>query len=352
MNGLARQSGFGDMFAGAPAADWRSSLSRLRPPAAADLLWWGLAVSVALSVLPDYLGEPSGPLGLVFALGGAAPCAWAWLLSRALFREHEPFKRWTLAAAGAVFVIEAVWHFAADAGAAGEARRLATNAASLVCISALMLVAAEPVASYSARAPRAERRFRQIFVGVFAAVTVLTLVWAGNASGASVAAKWADVVVAASVIVALAGARLAVNFRKRHPFAAARAAAKQPPAAALDHALAGRIRRIVDDAAFFTAPDRRIADLADALGEPEYKVSQCITGALGARNFNQLINVRRIDEARAALSDAANDARPILAIAFDCGFNSIGPFNRAFKEQTGMTPRQYRASRAAETAGG
>jgi AraC-like DNA-binding protein len=27
----------------------------------------------------------------------------------------------------------------------------------------------------------------------------------------------------------------------------------------------------------------------------------------------------------------------------DCGFGSIGPFNRAFKEDTGVTPGAYRA---------
>jgi AraC-like DNA-binding protein len=39
---------------------------------------------------------------------------------------------------------------------------------------------------------------------------------------------------------------------------------------------------------------------------------------------------------------------PVLTIAMDAGFQSIGPFNRAFRAQTAMTPTEYR--RAALTA--
>ena len=32
----------------------------------------------------------------------------------------------------------------------------------------------------------------------------------------------------------------------------------------------------------------------------------------------------------------------MLTIALDLGYGSLGPFNRAFKEATGMTPTGYR----------
>ena len=41
------------------------------------------------------------------------------------------------------------------------------------------------------------------------------------------------------------------------------------------------------------------------------------------------------------LTDPA-ETGSILEIAFDCGFGSIGPFNRAFKDQVGSTPRAFR----------
>jgi len=34
---------------------------------------------------------------------------------------------------------------------------------------------------------------------------------------------------------------------------------------------------------------------------------------------------------------------PISTIALDAGFQSLGPFNRAFKTETGLTPSEFRA---------
>lgn len=116
-----------------------------------------------------------------------------------------------------------------------------------------------------------------------------------------------------------------------------------PSAAAIDKVLAQRILNTIDRAQRFTTPDLKVADLAAALGEQEYKVTQNITGELGYRNFNQLINARRINYAKQLLADPQFESRPILSISFDCGFNSIGPFNRAFKQEVGMTPREFRA---------
>jgi AraC-like DNA-binding protein len=44
----------------------------------------------------------------------------------------------------------------------------------------------------------------------------------------------------------------------------------------------------------------------------------------------------------AAFADPSQADVPILTIALDAGFQSIGPFNRAFKAHTGMTPSAYR----------
>jgi AraC-like DNA-binding protein len=87
----------------------------------------------------------------------------------------------------------------------------------------------------------------------------------------------------------------------------------------------------------------KVADLAKRLEVPEYKVSQCITGALGFPNFNQMINHWRVERAKAMLADDRYADLPVLTIALDCGFGSIGPFNRAFKAHTGVTPTQFRS---------
>ena len=53
-----------------------------------------------------------------------------------------------------------------------------------------------------------------------------------------------------------------------------------------------------------------------------------------------------LSEAMAALSDPGQSGVPVLTIALDTGFGSIGPFNRAFKAHTGMTPTEYRRERS------
>ena len=71
---------------------------------------------------------------------------------------------------------------------------------------------------------------------------------------------------------------------------------------------------------------------------PEYRLRRLINQQLGHRNFSAFVNGYRLAEAEAALSDPAQADVPILTIALDAGFGSIGPFNRAFKAHTGLTP--------------
>jgi AraC-like DNA-binding protein len=88
-----------------------------------------------------------------------------------------------------------------------------------------------------------------------------------------------------------------------------------------------------------------IGALALKLGLPEYRLWQLINQGLGYQNFNAYLNHYRIEEAKAALADAAQAKVPVLTIAMDAGFQSLNPFNRAFKAETGLTPTEYRRSK-------
>jgi AraC-like DNA-binding protein len=89
-----------------------------------------------------------------------------------------------------------------------------------------------------------------------------------------------------------------------------------------------------------------IARLAAQLGEQEYRLRRHINGALGYRNFAAFLNGYRLAEVKAALADPDQKNVPIITIALDAGFGSLGPFNRAFRESEGMTPSEYRARSA------
>ena len=89
-----------------------------------------------------------------------------------------------------------------------------------------------------------------------------------------------------------------------------------------------------------------IAGLAARLGVQEYQLRRVINLTMGHRNFSQFLNGYRLAEVRAALSDQAQREVPILTIALDAGFGSLGPFNRAFREAEGMTPSHFRQQAA------
>ena len=89
-------------------------------------------------------------------------------------------------------------------------------------------------------------------------------------------------------------------------------------------------------------PGLTIGDLAGQLGVPEHRLRALINRRLEHRNFSAFLNLHRIAEARARLSDPDDVALPVLTIAMDLGYGSLAPFNRAFREETGQTPTDFR----------
>jgi AraC-like DNA-binding protein len=272
-----------------------------------------------------------GPAAVAFSVIGVGACGWAWLVARALFDPAERDARWALVVALVVAVSGGLSVLAPAAGLVG---RVAGNVYALSGSAALLLTFVEPFQRQARDLPAVEKRFRFAFVTVYAvlvAASVLGLRAAGDA------AQDGRVKVACAV-VGLAALLLAVWFRMGHPLVArsARRAATED-----DVRLAERLQRLLADEAIDSRPELKIADVAARLGEPEHRVSQCISAALGFANFNRWINHHRIARAKALLA-SPDERRSILEIAFVCGFASLGPFNRAFRDEVGATPREYR----------
>jgi AraC-like DNA-binding protein len=99
-----------------------------------------------------------------------------------------------------------------------------------------------------------------------------------------------------------------------------------------------RLDRLIAAERIYRQEGLTIGVLAAKLELTEYRLRQVINEGLGYRNFNAFLNRYRIDEAKAALADLSQREVPVLTIAMDAGFQSIGPFNRAFKADTGQTP--------------
>jgi transcriptional regulator GlxA family with amidase domain len=97
----------------------------------------------------------------------------------------------------------------------------------------------------------------------------------------------------------------------------------------------------------------RAKDRMDAASDEEWPVERLasvsgVSEAHFARSFKEAFGIpphrylltRRIERAKALLRDS--DA-PIIEIAFQTGWNSLGTFGRVFRDVTGESPSQLRA---------
>jgi AraC-like DNA-binding protein len=115
-------------------------------------------------------------------------------------------------------------------------------------------------------------------------------------------------------------------------------AAARPPDADLE-----RLERAFRNDHIYREGGLSVGSLAAKLNLPEYRVRKLIHEKLGHRNFNALLHEYRLAEACAMLADPNKNHLPILTIALTVGYQSINPFNRAFKERKGITPSSFRA---------
>jgi AraC-like DNA-binding protein len=120
---------------------------------------------------------------------------------------------------------------------------------------------------------------------------------------------------------------------------------QRPPATGQEAALLEALRKLMVEDKAYREEGLSIASLSQSLGVQEYRLRRLINGQLGHRNFSAFVNGYRLAEAEAALVDPGQAEVPILTIALDAGFGSIGPFNRAFKAHTGLTPTEFRRAR-------
>lgn len=288
------------------------------------------AVSFVCYALSHFL---EGRVATALSVVGLGACGWAWLVARALFDPAERDARWAWVVA-LVVAISAGLAVLAPAGTL--VGRVAGNVYALSGSAALLLTFVEPFQRYAPDLPTIEKRFRFGFVALYAVLVGASVLGLRASAGAA----QDDLVKSVCAVIGLAAVLSAVWFRIRHPLATK--TARRAPTDD-DARLAERLKRLLADEAIDTRPELKIADVAARLGEPEYRVSQSISAALGFSNFNRWINHHRIARAKALLA-SPDERRSILEIAFDCGFASLGPFNRAFKDEVGATPRAYRSA--------
>lgn len=111
-----------------------------------------------------------------------------------------------------------------------------------------------------------------------------------------------------------------------------------------DPFLGNKLQALMEVERVYKKEGLTIGQLAELMNEQEYRIRKLINTQLGFRNFNDFLNQYRVNEACKTLSDPTQNRKTILEIAYDLGYQSIGPFNKAFKELKGTTPTAFRKS--------
>jgi AraC-like DNA-binding protein len=214
-------------------------------------------------------------------------------------------------------------------------------------IAFAVLALAQTVATWRADLVERRRRLRSFVVGAIALYTVVdALAHLAVAPGASASASLVNAAGLAAMTLMIAWPVLRIagdglfSAATLRPVETAGGIAEPP-----DAKLIGALKRLMTVERIHRREGLTIGALAAKLGLPEYRLRRLINQGLGYRNFNAFLNHYRIEEAKLALSDPAQAEVPVLTIALDAGFQSLGPFNRAFKAETGRTPSEYRRLR-------
>ena len=268
-----------------------------------------------------------------------------WLFTRALFGETFRLRWWhglVWTAVVALSFVNCLW-LAPIQGA-----RFAIIAINFIALGFIVLAVVQSVTSWSVDLVEGRRRVRVFIVSAAALYGGLNaILQISMAGGRSVEiANVLNSALLAAVVGSIAIAMMRVDGGDLFPVAqetkvdASEAQAAQSSAA--DQKLIDALLRLMANERIYRHDNLTIGTLATRLAIPEYRLRRLINQRLGYRNFNVFLNEHRIAEAKAALADPSQAEVPVITIAMDAGFQSLGPFNRAFKATTGVTPTEYR----------
>jgi AraC-like DNA-binding protein len=336
-----------------------------------------LLLVLAASLFRDFRHLVAGRLAVVFALGSAAHAVTSaigsvspvsvwhaplialstgnivvfWLFTRALFDDAFTLRWWhalVWVAVVAFSFINCTW--IAPAGNA----RLSIVAINMLVLGFIAFAVAQTIASWSSDLVERRRRLRIFIIAAAALYGGMNAILQISISGSDTAdiTNIANSVALAGIVAAISYAMTGVTAPDLFVAAGGRdAAVSSPPAAieesnAVDQKLVDALMRLMADERIYRHDNVTIGVLATKLGIPEYRLRRLINQRLGYRNFNVFLNNHRIEEAKAALADPTQAEVPVITIAMDAGFQSLGPFNRAFKTITGVTPTEYRRLKA------
>jgi AraC-like DNA-binding protein len=103
----------------------------------------------------------------------------------------------------------------------------------------------------------------------------------------------------------------------------------------------GNLQKYMIEERPYLIAELTIQDLSTALNINKHHLTQVLNNNIG-KNFFNYINEYRIEAVKKKIADKKFAHLTLLAIAYDCGFNSKSSFNNIFKQYTGVTPSEYK----------
>jgi AraC-like DNA-binding protein len=101
-----------------------------------------------------------------------------------------------------------------------------------------------------------------------------------------------------------------------------------------------RLQELMITQQLFKKSELSLTELADRLGTHPNYLSQIINEKTG-KNFYDYVNTMRVEAFIKMAVDPQNRQYTLLALAYECGFNSKSAFNRFFKKEMGQSPSEY-----------
>jgi AraC-like DNA-binding protein len=314
-----------------------------------------LAVSAAASAIisaPDF-PRPWQWWSLILLAISSSGTVTFWLWARATFDDDFVVRRWHAALLAAIVGLQI---FVAGWTAKWPALGLAIDRTlSLAYLGLALLAVAQTLATWQADLMAGRRRLRLVvLIGVSAYIANGALSnFSPPPSGSGSSMASIANVFGLCILMGLCGWYLlkatgTPEGRKSVPAsgevrgdASTMASGGAPKPREIEQALLRRLEHLMAVERAYRR-EVTIGSLSAELGVPEYRLRQLINEGLGHRNFTAFLNRYRVEEAKAALADPEQSEVPVLTIAMDAGFQSIGPFNRAFRAATDLTPTEFR----------
>ena len=105
-------------------------------------------------------------------------------------------------------------------------------------------------------------------------------------------------------------------------------------------AMTTKIETLIQTGKLYENPELSLTEISKKLESNSSIISKAINQGFGM-NFNDFINNYRIEAVKKMFDNGLHKKSTLLGIAYDCGFNSKATFNRAFKKNTGFSPKEY-----------